>query len=276
MVVGRHARPWPRPRTSCGHHLTNGVPVRLGSVAPPSTAPEGRGAIAPQTPPSVACARTTRCRRVELSPVVRCGEPPGQLIQDFGPPSQTGSRQAAAYPFTRLRSDLVWQLDHDVPMDRVGPLDEQRVTGRLATTIEDALKNDRQLLFQTARSLVEAEFPPTIAADVLREAGLDPDQIYGQASPQITSHRRRNAAWPGRILIAWDRQLCILRVRRPARIGCRRDRSRAHPMVQLRRTGRAEQRDCALLTSPQTLRPRSPRTDTRPAHSSVPPLHRAD
>jgi putative restriction endonuclease len=44
------------------------------------------------------------------------------LIEGFGPPSKTGRAQAAAYPFTRLRSDGVWQLDADVPMDNVEPL----------------------------------------------------------------------------------------------------------------------------------------------------------
>jgi hypothetical protein len=30
------------------------------------------------------------------------------LVAEFGPPSRTGRRQSAAYPFTRLRSDYVW------------------------------------------------------------------------------------------------------------------------------------------------------------------------
>jgi putative restriction endonuclease len=42
------------------------------------------------------------------------------LLEDFGPPSKTGASQAAAYPFTRLRADGLWELDVDVPMDRVG------------------------------------------------------------------------------------------------------------------------------------------------------------
>jgi putative restriction endonuclease len=46
-----------------------------------------------------------------------------ELITEFGPPSTTIRVQSAAYPFTRLRADEVWVLDHDVPMDLVGPLD---------------------------------------------------------------------------------------------------------------------------------------------------------
>jgi putative restriction endonuclease len=46
------------------------------------------------------------------------------LLEEFGPTSKTPRAQSAAYPFTRLRSDGVWTLDHDVPMDRVSPLRE--------------------------------------------------------------------------------------------------------------------------------------------------------
>jgi len=44
------------------------------------------------------------------------------LIAEFGPPSRTSRAQSAAYPFTRLRADGVWVLNHDVQMDLVGPL----------------------------------------------------------------------------------------------------------------------------------------------------------
>lgn len=46
----------------------------------------------------------------------------GTLIGKFGPPSRTSQAQSSAYPFTRLRSDGIWQLDHEVPMDAVSPV----------------------------------------------------------------------------------------------------------------------------------------------------------
>ena len=52
------------------------------------------------------------------------------LIAEFAPPSRRGRSQSAAYPFTRLRSDGIWRLDHDVPVDSVGPLTAQRVGER--------------------------------------------------------------------------------------------------------------------------------------------------
>lgn len=128
------------------------------------------------------------------------------LIADFGPPSQTGARQRAAYPFTRLRSDGVWLLDHDVPMDRVGPLDEHGVVGRLEPDLESALTHDRRLLLHTVRSLVEGEFPPSLVPDVLAAVGFDPDALYAERLIGRVLHRRRNAAWPARVLTAWDRQ----------------------------------------------------------------------
>ena len=135
-----------------------------------------------------------------------CADRLASIIEEFGPPSKTGFRQAAAYPFTRLRSDLVWTLNRDVPMDRVTPLEDDDVVGQLTEGIESALRADPHLLFQTARQLVEAEFPPTVASDVLLAVGLDPESVYGLSPTATTRQRRRSASWPGRVLTAWDRQ----------------------------------------------------------------------
>lgn len=127
------------------------------------------------------------------------------LIAEFGPPSRTGAAQSAAYPFTRLRSDGVWELDEDVPMDLIGPLREKSVVGRLPPDLETAL-SDQSLLHQTARALVESEFPTTVGVDVLAAVGLDPDAVYARPESKDPSTRRRSATWPGRVLAAWDRQ----------------------------------------------------------------------
>jgi putative restriction endonuclease len=71
---------------------------------------------------------------------------------------------------------------------------------------------DRGVLYATARALVEAEFPPSIAGDVLTAVGLDPDQVYGQAPATNTQdlvaqpRRLRSGGWPAQILEASDRQ----------------------------------------------------------------------
>ncbi|HET9653978.1 MAG TPA: HNH endonuclease [Kineosporiaceae bacterium] len=133
----------------------------------------------------------------------------GRLIADYGPPSGTAQAQAAAYPFTRLRSDGVWTLSSNVPMDRVRPLTDLDVVGRLDPAIEARLV-DPDVLYAVARALVEAEFPPTIASDVLVDVGLDPDQAAGPTAAAtaaaVPGQRRRNGGWPGLVLTAWDRQ----------------------------------------------------------------------
>jgi len=126
------------------------------------------------------------------------------LIRDFGPPSTTQPAQAAAYPFTRLRSDGIWTLDHDVPMDRVQPLIAENVLGQLDSRLERALR-DPGIAAVAARQLVESEFPSTVAPDVLMAVGLDPDTVLG-VTVAPAPRRHRLSSWPATILQAWDRQ----------------------------------------------------------------------
>ena len=126
-------------------------------------------------------------------------------------PSRTGRAQSAAYPFTRLRADGVWVLDHDVPMDLVGPLAQRQVTGRFEPSVEDALRADPALAASVARTLVLSNFPDTVAPDVLQAVGLDPDAVLGgpdggQADRAYPPGRRRDPAWRFAVLQAWDRQ----------------------------------------------------------------------
>ncbi|NEK57036.1 restriction endonuclease [Geodermatophilus sabuli] len=129
------------------------------------------------------------------------------LIEEFGPTSQTGRSQSAAFPFTRLRSDGVWMLDRDVPMDNVGPL-RQGVTGQFEASLEAALRDRPELLAAAARGLVESHFPGTVAPDVLVAVGLDPDLLEGSRPARDTSpaDRRRSSTWPAAVIEAWDRQ----------------------------------------------------------------------
>lgn len=128
------------------------------------------------------------------------------LIAEFGPPSRTGRAQSAAYPFTRLRSDGVWTLDVDVPMDRVVPL-RSGVSGQLEKTLEALLASRPALISSAARGLVDAHFPSTVAPDVLLAVGLDPQIVNeSDAVPPTQSERRRSGAWPSAVLEAWDRQ----------------------------------------------------------------------
>ena len=90
-------------------------------------------------------------------------------------------------------------------MDRVTPLNQRQVVGRFTAAVEAALI-DHSTLHATARAIVEAEFPPGLAPDVLIAVGLDPNAVLGVGAPDSTVARRRSSAWPGRVLAAWDRQ----------------------------------------------------------------------
>ena len=124
------------------------------------------------------------------------------LLAEFGPASTTSRSQGAAYPFTRLRSDGVWQLDADVPMDNTGPL--AGVTGSFVPEVERALREAPERALATARVLVTSHFPESLVVDVLVAAGLDPDAVLGVATP--AGLRRRSSAWRLAVIEAWDRQ----------------------------------------------------------------------
>lgn len=131
-----------------------------------------------------------------------------ELVSEFGPPSRTSRPQSAAYPFTRLRADGVWQIDHDVPDDNLGPLRAQQAVGHLEPRLEEALRQRPALLQTVAKRLVESQFPMTVAPDVLIAVGLDPDAVIGSVA-EVTDpkyRRKRSASWPQMILAAWDRQ----------------------------------------------------------------------
>lgn len=129
----------------------------------------------------------------------------GALLEEFGTPSASGAT-AAAYPFTRLRSDGVWQLSRDVPNDTLGPLREAPITGSFTEDIEQSLARDPQRIYMTARAIVAAQFPATIAPDVLAAVGFDPDLDTGSMAGTVpVAERRRSAQWRQQVIMAWDR-----------------------------------------------------------------------
>ena len=132
------------------------------------------------------------------------------LIAEFGQPSKAGRAQSAAYSFTRLRSDDVWVLDADVPMDSVRPLSEGSVVGSLPSPLEAALRANPALIMDAARMLVTSNFPDTVAPDVLEAVGLDPHAVLSvEVTLDESRHipaRRRDSGWRSEVLQAWDRQ----------------------------------------------------------------------
>jgi putative restriction endonuclease len=128
-----------------------------------------------------------------------------ELITEYGPPSKTASSQSAAYPFTRLTNDGVWELSEDVPMDLLGPLQAADVVGDFEASLAAALRAEPEAISAAARALVDAHFPESIGRDVLVDVGLDPDNVYAAAG-DVSVVRRRSAGWRIAVLKAWDRQ----------------------------------------------------------------------
>lgn len=85
-------------------------------------------------------------------------------------------------------------------MDNLRPLDAAPVTGRLDQAIERALTTAPGQLDRMSRSIVESQFPSTVAPDVLAAVGLDPElALSGGAGRAAAGDQRwRNSArsWP--------------------------------------------------------------------------------
>jgi putative restriction endonuclease len=130
----------------------------------------------------------------------------GGLLAEFGT-SKTSGATSAAYPFTRLRADGVWELSRDVPNDNVGPLNAAPVDGHFPGDVEAELLRSPESLTMVARSLVASQFPFTLASDVLTAVGLDPDVVLNsRAASAVEEHlRKRNVNWRKLIVAAWDR-----------------------------------------------------------------------
>jgi putative restriction endonuclease len=131
----------------------------------------------------------------------------GSLLAEFGT-SQPSGASSVAFPYTRLRTDGVWELSRQVANDSVSDLRAAPVEGHFTPEIESAFTASPHLVNEVARSIVESQFPMSIASDVLSAVGLNPDFVFAGASDNAVldlEKRRRDAGWRDRILAAWDR-----------------------------------------------------------------------
>ena len=129
----------------------------------------------------------------------------GALLAEFGTPTSAGAPWAA-YPFTRLRADGVWELSRDVANDTVGPLRAEPIEGHFPADIEATLVANPSAISAVARTLVESQFPSTLMTDVLLSVGLDPETVFGMPpASRLIPVRKRDVAWRHAVLAAWDR-----------------------------------------------------------------------
>lgn len=129
----------------------------------------------------------------------------GMLLGEFGRPPRTGGPRPN-FPFTRLRSDGIWELSREVPMDAISPLRAAPIEGHFPAEIEEALRRSPATLLAAAKSVVEEQFPMTVAPDVLAAVGLDVDAVFAASPGRLgtSAARRRSASWRQQVIAAWD------------------------------------------------------------------------
>lgn len=134
-----------------------------------------------------------------MTPFDEIQKPLAGLLEEFGPPRKSIHPE---YPFWRLQSDGLWQIDESVKLTRrqgnTDPLKSEllkfHVKGGFPPDVFAALERDPLLTSQIAQELLTAHFPESLHDDILQAVGLDLDW-----SP----HRRRHSDFRPEVLDAY-------------------------------------------------------------------------
>ena len=173
-----------------------------------------------------------RCLRGEerLAPYTVVETELRKLLLAFGPSRQTPHPE---FPFWRLVGDGVWEIDrpHLARLSASGDphvrdLREHRICGGLLASDYDALRVVPRLARALTKELLDAHFPETYHADVLRATGIgradmalwEPDtrQVAEDRHEYETTRRlRRAAAFRTDVLSDYEEQcaVCSFQVR---------------------------------------------------------------
>ncbi|TDC43773.1 restriction endonuclease [Actinomadura sp. KC345] len=119
-----------------------------------------------------------------------------RLLQEFGPPRTT----SPGYPFHHLTNDdRLWEVTTadgaGSPGPNVGPLRKLHAEGRLHPALATALSENSALLPQLVRALLDANFAPSLHADICQMVGLDlaeaalPPQVSDEFGPRDPAFR---------------------------------------------------------------------------------------
>lgn len=119
-------------------------------------------------------------RTGRMLPFDQVEKPLAGLLEEFGPPRKSVHPE---YPFWRLQSDGLWQIDDSVQLTRrqgnTDPLKSEllkfRVKGGFPPAIYSALERDPLLVSRIARELLDAHFPESLHSEILEAVGLDLD-----------------------------------------------------------------------------------------------------
>jgi len=126
------------------------------------------------------------------------------LLREFGPPRAT----SPGYPFHHLTNDdHLWVVETAgggaSPGPDVGPLRARHAKGRLHPDLTAALVTDSVLLAQLARVLLDANFAPSLHADICQRIGLDLEDAQLPAQSR-TGLAHRDPAFRVEVLQAYE------------------------------------------------------------------------
>ncbi|GAA2026027.1 HNH endonuclease [Catenulispora yoronensis] len=129
----------------------------------------------------------------------------GHLLREFGPPRAT----SPGYPFHHLTNDGLWVVTTENGEGSPGPgltdLRRSGAAGRLDPEFARSLATDPHLLAQVVRVLLDANFPPSLHAEICAAAGLDLEaaELASTTAP-LPARRARSAEFRRDVLLAYE------------------------------------------------------------------------
>ena len=137
-------------------------------------------------------------------------EPPLRtLLAEYGPPRPT----SPGYPFHYLTTDGLWVVRTAAgagsPGPNLGALRAEGTVGELQAGFARALLSDPTLLVRVARTLLDANFPPSLHDDIAAQVGLDLSDPEAEPVIDLTTRRRRSPAFRDEILMAYEMRCAI-------------------------------------------------------------------
>ncbi|MFC7718821.1 phosphorothioated DNA-binding restriction endonuclease [Nonomuraea recticatena] len=128
-----------------------------------------------------------------------------RLLKEYGPARDT----SPGYPFHHLTSDGLWLVDTTTgpgsPGPELGRLRESQAVGRLHPDLARDLSEEPQLLARVARYLLDANFAPSLHAEICLLVGLDLETLETAATTASSGAAvRRDPAFRERVLMAYE------------------------------------------------------------------------
>lgn len=150
-------------------------------------------------------------------------EPVEGLLRDFGRPGQQPNPN---YPFWRLISDGLWQIDQREQLAAtanqsgdilVSALNELNPGAGLSAELWEALRAQPNRARQAAQILLDENFPPTLHEDILLAVGMPFPESVGEdavdananGDTDTTTRRRRDPAFRATILRIYEHRCAV-------------------------------------------------------------------